>query len=178
MVNYNPNRLGARRRNRRDYSLHQRLAGKDSSDRLNERKFIKLGMQLIIISDSIRGLDNANINNDLINDEADVLLFYGLYYVMKYIHINRPCLVIPIPIYHSVNGIRFASFADNVYPIKFGFTRAEVELLALAMQLPERFQLDIGTRSQWSVNGEHAFLYFLYRFFSPSQRQVQHDVSY
>lgn len=103
MVNYNPNRLGVRRRNRRDYSLHQRLAGKGSSDRLNERKFIKLGMQLIIISDSIRGLDNANINNDLINDQANVLLFYGLYYVMKYIHINRPCLVIPIPIYHPIS---------------------------------------------------------------------------
>jgi hypothetical protein len=148
------NRLGNFRRNRRDYSVDQRAAGKRCVDRMDEdlyngkfESFINLGAALSSIERSKlkrqryelqangtpfvqtpimkRGSTKLFILAGLCNDVVNT--------------IRNPLLVNVAPILRK--HMDFNSIPENMYETYFGFTKAEMLDLAINLKIPEYFYL-------------------------------------
>ena len=88
-------------------------------------------------------------------------------------NINRPCLnIIERPPKVRIDNFDF--FPDASYQVNFGHSRADVERVYEALDLPEKLMLQEGEgvngRSQWGVSSVHAYLYMLWRMHSPAER--------
>eukprot|EP01032_Pedospumella_encystans_P014343 gene14343-16478_t len=162
-------RLGPRR-NLRDYSVHQRCAGATCADRMEERKLWKLGSTLLAVAVALgNGLDL-----DVLLDFENLHSFIFVAAVACYgaaSNIRVPRLVQPPQINRT--DISFDAFeGENVefYQL-FGFLLADARRLFNALQIPDIFTLNEGLHRH-QVSGELCFLYTLFRYRSPSQRQA------
>ncbi|KAJ1410505.1 hypothetical protein B484DRAFT_468566, partial [Ochromonadaceae sp. CCMP2298] len=164
MARTSNDRLGPYRRNKRDYSVKQRHTGKVVGDRMREKRLVKLACYSALA---------ASLNLDAAFKAS--LLQWVVVFVVLLLRIRRPRLCTPDPIVRRV--IDFSSFTTQEYELHFGFSRAEVEELFVAMRIPDWFTLNDG-RHRFRVTGVHAFLYTLYRYHSPSQRQTLDEVKF
>jgi hypothetical protein len=83
--------------------------------------------------------------------------------------INTPRLGTPDPIPHI--RITFDSFTDQEYDNMLGFGRLDCEQMYDKFSFPE--DIICGNDAhKFKVNGVHCFLYMLFRFKSPSERQT------
>jgi len=92
-----------------------------------------------------------------------------LYYLSVMTDINKPRLLIPNSI--DRQHIRINQYNDQSAEALFGFSVADLRRLCDGLHVPEHFQLN-RNRHTHNVNGEHAFLYFLYRMHSPCARMT------
>lgn len=155
-------RLGFLRRNRRDYSVHQRPAGKTCGERMCERELLQTVLLLII--------SYLNVYDDEEEDDsASLYLDLTLLCIMDILHINQPRLLVPRPVPHM--KVSFDSFYSTEYDRLFGFNKEDVQLLHEALEFPPYLIVGEGSHS-FQVDSCHCFLYLLYRLHSPSQRQT------
>jgi hypothetical protein len=88
---------------------------------------------------------------------------------MSYDETTAPTLVDPDPIERKV--VDFDSFTDQQYDLMLGFSKDECISLFDLLKIPEYITLNANDhRRKFRVSGEHAFLYTLFRFRSPSPR--------
>ncbi len=170
-------RLGRYRRNRRDYSYLQRKAGLDAGDRLKLRRYTNMVPTLLIAHteeekfiEKERKKPNISTKHlqNLTDSNNDLLLAITMLN-RTILDMRTPCLIVPDAIDHD--PVTFDSFSANEYEFLFGFTKEDVVILYNALNIPNTFTINEGHHS-FSVPGDHAFLYFLFRYHSPSPRQV------
>lgn len=162
-------RLGSRR-NLRDYSVHQRCAGATCADRMEERKLWKLGSILLAVAVVVgNGLD-LDVLLDFENFPSFVFVA-ALACIGAASNIRVPRLVQPPPINRTDISLDAFEGRNVEFYQLFGFLLADARRLFIALQIPEAFTLNEG-RHRHHVSGEHAFLYTLFRYRSPSQRQA------
>ena len=147
-------RLREFRRNRRDYSVDQRAAGKRCVDRMDEKKYkdqfetlIKMGAALTSIERSklkrqrLAFQENGTpfIQIPILNKVSTKLfLLAGLCKNMEDA-IRIPQLVTVTPIVRK--HINFNSIPESKYDTYFGFTKAEMLDLAISLKIPEYFYI-------------------------------------
>lgn len=74
--------------------------------------------------------------------------------------------------------INFQTLSDTFYDEHMGFSRAESERVFRELRFPARLLFHANTSHQFSVSGEHCFLYFLYELRTPSQRQSRNEINW
>lgn len=159
MVNNNKNRLGRKRRDSRYYSLHQRSTGKFACDRVKESIYFRAGSVLFV---SARSLMRRGLMARAKQMEGVAL---GLLTLVWQIQQPRLRIVDTIP----KRDVRIESFSEQRTEAMYGFSQNELRQVFDRLQFP--VGLKIGTnRHAFTVPGEKAFLYMLYRFHSPVQR--------
>ena len=164
-------RLGRYRRNRRNYSIHQRRTGKQNSDRLNEKIYSKIGSSLLMAY-SAMDYSSSEEDNDRdieLDNEIDDIGAVATMFINNVHKIRKPRLITPDKI--EKDDINFDSFTEQQYDYMIGFSKAETVQLFNLMAIPRYFNINEG-RHQFQVAGIRAFLYFLARMHSPSARQV------
>lgn len=171
-------RLGLFRRNKRDYSLHQRAAGKDAGDRMritelssNAESFLLIGFLL-----RRREMKKCEANRNLLKlnlSKKFVLLNCLLLQEASDLNIPRLLEVDFIP---KVR-INYLSFSDQYFAEHVGWSRDDVKDLSQALLVPEYFILNKG-KHRFKVFGEHAFLYYLFRMKSASARMAFDEREY
>jgi hypothetical protein len=133
------------RRNRRDYHIKQRPAGKDAG----REKYLKRVAKVSIGAAA------------WMRQRVRPLVFRGLLVVgvaaaQEIEEINTPQLLATQLIPKVV--ITLDTFTPLQYDSKFGFTRQDVVDLMREMRIPADFSIGEGKHAFW-VSGVHAFLY-------------------
>lgn len=147
----NPYRLGLERRNRRNYSVHQRPTGKTANERLYEEELMKL-LQLVLLTYCL---------NPLSKDDEDFIVILVVLYLIELDEIQEPKLTTPDAIPPLLNN--FNSFTEQQFSHYFGFRKEQAIILYEALNFPE--ELIIGSdHHKFKVNSIHCFLilYFDY----------------
>lgn len=111
---------------------------------------------------------NANLSSRIAENEEILIIASQLQAIVS--DIRAPRYVIPDTVQHDP-PITFDSFNPNEYETMFGFTKVDVITMFNSFGIPHQIQLNEGSHT-FAVSGEHAFLYFLFRYHSPSQRQT------
>lgn len=168
-----PSRLGPYRRNRRDYSAHQRRAGKDCADRMDEQdceQLVVLSMAAVLAMDSDSDDEGgSNSDGDGSSDEEDDLLMMATVGLARIAEIRKANLVIPDAIPHV--DITFDSFTAQQYDNMFDFSREDCERMYNELGVPDKLYVNEG-RHRSAVDGVKSFLYMLCRYFAAPERQV------
>lgn len=178
-------RLGPRRF-RREYSLHQRGVGPSCGEITKYRSTRKLSpvLQCIsvlchhrLITARQRG-DETRIRKYRILRSVFTVL--GAIKLSETIQFNIPYLNVVNRQSHI--RVEFNSFDDLFYEENFSkFTREQLIYIHDEIRVPPFFIInEPETKHKAKFNGVHAFLYWLYHWFSPSQRVVldQHRWGY
>lgn len=156
---YHKYRLGAIRRKRSRYSLHQRVTGSTSNERMLLEKLKKCLFGLAVLSTKPAMIPRALSMRNLWSCVACI--------AYKIHDLRMPRLLIPEPIVKR--NININSFNDQSSTTWFGFSVGELTNLLIHLQIPEYFTLNSG-RHAFKIPGEFSMLYFLFRMNSPSQR--------
>ncbi len=160
-------RLGLRR-NVRDYSITNRMNGKNAWDRLQELA-IRSGLDFTLVMWMMLLMDD---DDDLPEDEEDILLLSVLLIGEALAEINTPYLSRPDPI--PPGQVTLASFSDQQFYSLTGFTRPQAVELAAAIELPDHFVIGEGTRA-YNALGEHVFVWSLSRIRSCYNKLILHQ---
>lgn len=189
-------RLGAVRRNVRDYPVKLRRFGLNSKQRnhLDSLKQIILlrsyclAEQYDELTDSLLPMwwlahkqgDYAkkNLLRQMIQmheDDTEIIEMAYLFTSKQYNNLVIPCLEEPDPI-HSKN-IDFDSFSDQEFYADIGFSRDQCICLFNLLDLPEQIVLNKHSkRHRFKVSSVHAFLYMLFHYRTPSARLTIDEV--
>lgn len=155
-------RLGPYRRNLRDYSVHQRHNGFTAADRLLEKS---LRNKIIVFTTLL----NRKVFKRVSSAKRRYFAIMVAYYASRYSDLRKPRLSQTDAI--PKRTIRLNSYSDQSAVAQFGFHVDDLRRIYTAMHFPDQFELNRG-RHKHRVHGEHAFLYFLFRMHSPSQRMT------
>lgn len=162
----NHERLGDWRRNCRDYAVHQRAAGMTAGDRMDEQLLFLVGSVMLICAIALGGISIA----------ADNLTMGTVLFIVSLSILGAACsmriprlLAVPAYVRHRIGFNTFNNDAE-FYQL-FGFTIDDAFMVYEAMQVPAYFTIN-RDRHAFRFKGQHAFLYFLFRMYSPSQRQT------
>ncbi|KAJ1438392.1 hypothetical protein B484DRAFT_444602, partial [Ochromonadaceae sp. CCMP2298] len=159
-------RLGERR-NQRAYAAHQRRTGLDAEDRMAEQNSLIAGCCLGFIAAT--HMEENNVSRFFLETiETLFVMVCCLFMHVGDLRTPRLCTPDAIP----KNRYNFASLSDGQYDAMIGLARGDVQQCYDAMRIPADIILNPGTRHAFRVDGQHAFLYFLFRYRSPSQRQT------
>jgi hypothetical protein len=172
-------KLGPIRRHWRDYSYHQRPFGKSAGDRRREAvlqdQFHQISVLYLLKKRELRRLESSIAFNPTdprvieTNRRARRYLLMTACLVSELEAINDGT---NIPPPDEIPHIRLTldDFTDQEAEEQLGMSKGMISELHEAMQFPPR--LSIGSEKPFYVDGWHAFLYFLYRMYSPSKRMA------
>lgn len=161
-------RLGPHMRNRRDYSVHQRESGMDAGGRLIEGQKYTVSTILLVL-----GIIWSEDYTELLSCEAigSILFTFGIVLLCDAAGMRIPHLMSSVPL--PVVDISFNAYEgqDALFHDMYGYGIEKARQMFLAMHFPPHLTLNQG-RHAFKFDGEHAFLYMLFRYRSPSQRQT------
>lgn len=150
-------RFGQTKRNWRDYSVKSRKFGLTSGDRLN---ILKIKRQLKVISFAIMTYEEAEECDDDHDNELRMSYFLLLRKLRK---ITKPNVPLPNPV--KRRRVRLNYFNNDDCFEKTGFSIKDNELIYDLLEVPDNFVINKnqGDRRSFKVNGEHAYMYCMYR---------------
>lgn len=146
------------RKSRDSFSILLRYLGMEAHDRMLDKRYRKRLKQTILV---------MSLEEDDDKDDDYLLLFIYLYRKLRVLH--NPQVYKPLKLRPLI--ITFNSISPFYYDQLIGFSKHDVQRMFLALDFPDSFTLNTG-RHAFHVNSQHAFLYFLSRYHSPSQRQT------
>lgn len=155
-------RLGAMRRDRRDYSVKQRVAGLNAGDRLAELAWQSRSTQLLVCAQALQAQGSQGRHLQQMRQ-------LGLLAGYCALSLRTPSLVVTQPIARFTVNVE--TYNDDETDAMYGFTKVDLRRLLDVLHIPPSFLINAG-RHAFHVDGTHAFLYMLYRYRSPSVRMT------
>lgn len=124
-------------------------------------------LAMVALLDTESSDDGSNETSD--DDDDDIFLALSFTSLSEVLQIRKARLTMPDEIV-SVH-IDFDYFSEQAYDELFGFSKVDCVRLYGVLGVPEVVYINEG-RHRFAVDGVKAFLYLLFRFRCPSQRQT------
>lgn len=182
-------RLGPYRRNKRDYSEHQRCTGLDAGDRMKIRFWDEYAKKMLFLyvydrdqqikrvkrEQGVSSLEALTVLRTDARFQSSQTILQLITIIVTYLHaVREPHLIVPRRI--DKVDYTFDCVPNVISEERIGFTRNDIISLYQHLHIPDRFVIDNGGDShRFHVSGSHAFLYFLSRYHCPSP-SVFHDI--
>ena len=153
------------RRNARDYSVHLRPFGKCSGERLKQKLTLKADIlifqTLVALKLKIRRYILLDLPTEYLKSRFRRCKLLGIIATAQFLSFSVPRLIDPPETSKIIH--HYDTLDQDFYIKNIRFMQAQVEEMAFHLNIPDFFSINDGVHA-WNFDGQHAFLYYLYRF--------------